>query len=247
MDMHSADLARVTEQVDKMTFSGKIGYVSGSAGGWVAPKAAAETKASVDFMVTVAGPSTSVKQQQIDCSIYFVRDELGLGQNAVEEAVAYCEWEFSDEKPKKIHARLMSLLDSADAHGWREVLEDSDIPSSADELDKLWVRRNRYDPAEDLKAFRGPFLSILGGNDYVVPYKENMARFQEVFTEAGKTNYRIVVLPSAGHSMEHWHTNRDLGFESSIRQWYTYWKFDRVAPGAFDEIIAFLRDYEFID
>ncbi|MEM6269439.1 MAG: alpha/beta hydrolase [Bacteroidota bacterium] len=247
MDQHSADLARVTEQVAKNRFVGKLGYMSGSAGGWIAPKAAAETRAGVDFMITVAGPSTSVKQQQIDCSIYYVRDELGLDQNAIDEAVQFCELEYSDEAPEVIYRKLMILLDSADVNGWRDVLEDSDIPASAEAIDQLWVRRNRYDPAADFKAFRGPFLSILGGDDFVVPYRENIARFKEIFTAAGKTNYRIVVLPSAGHGMEHWHTNRDLGFERSIRQWYTYWKFDRVAPGAMDEVIAFLRDYGFIE
>ncbi|MCB0550605.1 MAG: hypothetical protein KDD19_23750 [Phaeodactylibacter sp.] len=47
--------------------------------------------------------------------------------------------------------------------------------------------------------------------------------------------------------MEHGHELRDLGYEERIRKWHTYFKYDRVAPGAVDEIIAFLRDYGFIE
>ena len=51
--------------------------------------------------------------------------------------------------------------------------------------------------------------------------------------------------------MEQGHTLRDLGYEESIGKWHTYFKFDRVArgvaPGALDEIIAFLREYGFIE
>jgi fermentation-respiration switch protein FrsA (DUF1100 family) len=67
----------------------------------------------------------------------------------------------------------MYVLNSARVHNWIDVLEEDDMPSSPAKLDELWVRRNDYDPAEDIKAFKGPFLSILGGDDYVVPYREN--------------------------------------------------------------------------
>ena len=127
------------------------------------------------------------------------------------------------------------------------VFDFGDIQSSPEALDALWVRRNRYDPPESLKAFKGPFLSILGGSDFVVPYRENSARFQRLFNEVGKTNYRISILPSASHGMEHGHAARDLGFEENIGRWNTYFKFDRVAPGALDEIVAFLSDYGVIE
>ncbi|MCO6480723.1 MAG: alpha/beta hydrolase [Phaeodactylibacter sp.] len=247
MDMHSADLARLTEQVAKLPYVSSVGYISYSAGGWVAPKAAAETQAEVAFIASVVGPSTSVKQQQLDCCVYYVRDQLGLGETAIKEALAYTELEYEEGNPEETYGKLMALLDSAEVNGWKDVLAEDDIPSSPEALDDLWVRRNRYDPAEDLQAFKGPFLSILGGDDYVVPYRENSARFQELFDAVGKTNYRISIIPGAGHGMEHGHQVRDLGYEKSIRKWPTYFKFDRVAPGAVDEIVAFLREYGFID
>jgi len=247
MDMHAADLARLTEQVKALPFIGKLGYMSYSAGGWVAPKAAAETEAAVDFMITVVGPSTSVKQQQLDCCAYYVRELLGLGEKSVEESQAYTELMFVTEEPKATYAEMMRLLDSAEVRGWKEVLVEDDIPASPEALEDLWVRRHTYDPAEDLQAFEGPFLSVLGGDDFVVPYKENRDRFVELFEEAGKENYRVSIIPSAGHGMEHGHRVRDLGYQRELSKWPTYFKFDRVAPGAMDEVIAFLREHGIIE
>jgi hypothetical protein len=247
MDMHSTDLARIIEQVDNLPYVGQLGLMGYSAGGWVAPKAAAETDAQVDFMVTVVGPSNSVKQQQLDCCRYYVRGQLGKSDLAVREAMEYTETEFETGNPTRTYNKLMTLLDSAEVHGWKDVLVEDDIPSSPEALDDLWVRRNNYDPAEDLKSFKGPFLSILGGDDYVVPYRENRDKFVELFNEAGKTNYRIIIIPGAGHGMEHGHKMRDLGRQRSINKWPTYFKFDRVAPGAMDEMIAFLREYGIIE
>jgi pimeloyl-ACP methyl ester carboxylesterase len=247
MDLRSADLVKITRQVLAMSETGKVGYITNSAGGWVGPKAAAEGTNEVAFIVSCVGPATSVKQQQIDCSIYTLREEFGLGPREIDEAVRFVELSFSRDKPKRVYREMVALLDSADAHGWADVLDDDDMPASGEELDAIWVRRNEYDPSQDLKAFPGPFLSVLGGNDYIVPYRENQARFQELFGEVGKKNYRIVVVAGAGHGLEHPHELRDLGYESELGKWYSYWKFDRVAPGTFDEIILFLQDYGIIE
>jgi pimeloyl-ACP methyl ester carboxylesterase len=247
MNLRSADLVKIVRQASDRDEVGPVGLITNSAGGWVAPKAAAEGKLDLAFMVTVVGPSTSVQDQQLDCCKYYIRNKLGLGQKEIDEAVQYMELSFSDRPDKKVFPEMMALLDSADAHGWRDVLDDDDVPPSLERMNELWVRRNKYDPAKDLQAFRGPFLSMLGGDDNIAPYRESLARFQELFDAVGKKNYRIVVMAGAGHGLEHRHLLRDLGYESELGKWYTYWKFDRVAPGAADEIIQFLRDYGIID
>jgi dienelactone hydrolase len=247
MDMHSADLARITEKVSALPYVSQLGYMGFSAGGWLSPKAAAETSASVDFMITVVGPSTSVKQQQLDCSEYYLRDQLGLGAQAIKEAKEYTSLMFETNNPQATYDQMMNLLDAAELRGWRSVLESDDIPASPETMGNMWVRRNTYDPAEDLKAYNGPFLSLLGGNDFIVPYRENRDRFVQLFEEAGKKNYEIVIVSSAGHGMEHGHKPRDLGYQQSIKKWPTYFKFDRVAPGVIDEVISFLRQYEIIE
>ena len=247
MDMHAQDLATLTDQIASLDYTGPIGYLAYSAGGWVAPKAAAQTKTTVDFIVSLVGPSTSVKQQQLDCSVYYLRDQLGLNDQAIKEALAYTELSFAQGNPNEIYESMVALLDSARAHAWIDVLEQDDIPVSAEKLDEIWVRRNDYDPSDDLKAFKGPFLSILGGDDFVVPYRENSSYLKQLFKEVDKINYRIAIVPSANHGLEHGHRMRDLGFYSDLRKCYSYFKYDRVAAGAFDDIIVFLREYEFIE
>lgn len=247
MELHAADLARVTEQVAALPFTGAVGHVTSSAGGWVSPKAARMCQAEVAFIVSIVGPSTSVLQQQLDCARYYVREELELDEVCVDEALAYTRLMFETKDKEGAFRKMQALLASGEEKGWIDVLEESDIPATAADLPKLWVQRNNYDPSEDLKAFKGPFLSVLGGDDFVVPFRENAARFEELFEAAGKTNYRIVVAPSAGHGMEHWHELRDLGYEPEVRRWHTYFKFDRVAAESVDELVGFLREYGFID
>lgn len=246
MELLTTDLVKITEKVSAQRFSDEVGYLSYSAGGWLAPRAAAQSSVEVAFIATIAGPSTSVKQQQIDCGNYYCREILGLSEPVIDDVIEYTELMFSDDSPKAVYKRMDALLEQGEKDGWLDVLEDDDIPSSAANLDAIWVRRNRYEPAEDLKAFKGPFLSVLGGSDFVVPWKENSQRFHQLFAEAGKTNYRVSVLPSAGHGMEHGNKVRDMGYYPELGKWYTYFKFDRVAPGAVDEFIAFLREYKFI-
>ena len=89
MDLHAQDLAMLTDQIGKLNYTESIGYLAYSAGGWVAPKAASQTETAVDFIVSVVGPSTSVRQQQIDCSVYYLRDQLGLKDQAIEEALLF--------------------------------------------------------------------------------------------------------------------------------------------------------------
>jgi len=87
------------------------------------------------------------------------------------------------------------------------VLEEDDISKSEEALDELWVRRNNYDPSDDLRSFKAPFLSILGGDNFVVPHRENRAKFR-------------------GHKQQ------SLGYERLTGKWHSYFKFDRVTPGA---------------
>jgi pimeloyl-ACP methyl ester carboxylesterase len=200
MDQHSADLARISEMLKSRTDVSQLGYLGFSAGGWVAPKAAAESKVAIDFIITVVGPGTSVKQQQIDCCQYYL-ERIGLEQRYIDEAKAYTAMQFENRKTKDLFKDLSTLLDSAKAHEWINVLEADDMVSTADSIDYLWVRRNNYDPAKDLAAFKGPFLSILGGDDAVVPYQESIDGFVKAFEAGNKSNYRIRVIPSANHGI----------------------------------------------
>lgn len=243
---HAADLARVVDQVAAMPGTGKVGLIAESAGGWAAYQAAAMRPKRVGFLVTIAAPATSVREQQLDCATYFVRDELGLDERSVQEAQRYTELQYGADR-STVYSGLRALLDSARTHGWIDVLDASDIPKDEASVDDLWARRNVYDPTADLRAFRGPFLALLGEADNIVPWRENGARFEELFAANGTTHQEVMVFSAMGHGKEHGHRLRDLGYSPEMNAWNTYFKFDRVDPRPLERTMDFLARHGFLD
>ena len=249
IDMHASDLALVLDHVKTIPAidSKKIGFVAGSYGAWVAQKASGLRTDQVAFIITTVGASTSVKQQQLDNAVYYTRERLGGDPRIIEQIQEYTLLEYDDKSnPQKVFSRMQDLLKEADKLGWRRILSKDDIPSSPEDLQNLWVRKNQYDPTLDLSNFKGPYLSVLAEKDRVVPPNENVSRLKSIFNKSQKTNYRIAVIPSAPHRMEHGNIVRDLGRIAQLRSNVYYFKFDRVVPGAMNEMITFLRDFGFI-
>ena len=239
LDEHAADLVRVVAHVKRMPSTGTLGLIAESAGCWIAYKVAALRPKDISFMVSVVGPGTSVRDQQLDCATYYVRNELGLEARSVEEARQYTAMQYGTD-PDSVYACLVSLLDSARAHGWADVLDPSDIPESASSIKDLWARRNDYDPTNDLRRFKGPFLAVLGRQDNIVPWRENSERFRVLFGPNVRMDQQVVVVPGLGHGLEHGHCMRDLGYSSEMNAWNTYFKFEKVDARVLDIIITFL-------
>gem|GEM_PF-2643102 len=240
--LYALDLASQVPEIDPA----KIGFIATSYGGWIAPKAAAQSPREVAFIISMVGPSTSVQQQQLDASATYVRDILKANEEMILEVQEYTDLMYDESDTDNNFYRMKVLLQSAERNGWLPVLDDDDLIDNKEDMKALWVRRNRYDPGQDLQSFKGPFLSILGEKDWVVPYRENSLRFEALFSEIGKKNYHIVVLPSAPHWLEHGNVLRDLGWVSSLSSTHYYYKFDRVVPGVMDEMVLFLKKYDFL-
>ncbi len=224
----------------------RIGLLSYSAGAWIVPDAARRSKVPVAFMATVVGPPTSVREQQFDGVEAFALVD-NYSEAALQEALEYTELTFSEEDPQQIYPRMQELLVLAEQNGWRDWLADTDIPPSAEKIPELWVRRFAYDPGEDLKQFQGPFLSILSEDDPVVPYQKQVQRFQELFGAAGKENYSIKILQSAGHGRGHGARVRDLGYNETLESTSYYYKYYRPAYGSIQYIVDFLEENGFLD
>lgn len=249
LTQHAADITAILKQAAqfKEIDKSKIGLIGYSAGGWVAPKVAGINEGKLAFMITVVGPSTSIKQQQIDGAIYSGKT-YGTTPKGEEQVVKYTELMFSTTNLDEAYQEMEALLKDAKQENWLQWLEDTDIPKSAADIPNLWVNRfDNYDPAVDLANFNPPFLSILGEEDYIVPYREQITAFKDIFGKANKTNYRIVVAAAAGHGMENGALVRDLKYNRELRTRPYYYKFDRVSYGSIHEIITFLRDYEILD
>ncbi|HJU54942.1 MAG TPA: alpha/beta fold hydrolase, partial [Pyrinomonadaceae bacterium] len=218
----------------------QIGAISTSAGGWVVPRAAARSKVALAFIVTTVGPATSVREQQLDNARYISRD-LKLSAEDQKPLMRYIELMFTEGDAERQFAEMRQLIAQGEKTGWaQEFLDETDVAPSAAEIKNLWVRRFNYDPREDLKRIKAPFLALYGGSDRVVPPDENVPELRRLLTEAGNRNFRIVVIPEAGHGLDQGPRLQKLPGGKGNMETY-YWKFGRISPTSLQELVDFLQ------
>ena len=218
----------------------QIGIISQSAGGWVAARAANRTRVPLAFIITSVGPATSVREQQFDNARLISRD-LNLKPEDEKLFMRYVELMFAEGEPRAQYAEMQELLAHGKRTGWgAEFLDETDVAPSADRIKNLWVRRFNYDPTEDLKKIRVPFLAFYGGSDRVVPPETNEPVLRRLLNAAGNKNFRIIVLPRAGHGLVQDEQLRRLTGATGVRETY-YWKFGRLGATYLQEMVDFLR------
>ncbi|MEL6864165.1 MAG: alpha/beta hydrolase [Bacteroidota bacterium] len=221
-----------------------IGVIGSSAGGWVMMKASEYT--DFDFFISLVGPSTTVREQQMQSLEEGVK-EFKLSPKAREELIDYTNLVFDAKPTEKDFQQFQTLLQSAETGGWRQLLEATDIPNSRAEIPQLWVQRHGYDPSEALKKCQVPFLAIYGGKDWIVPYRENVARLEELFTGDRKKYLTTVVAPEAGHSTEFSGEYKKLpNDDPSLPYMQSYWRFFNVSPYPQIEMIRFLQQNNWV-
>jgi len=216
----------------------KIGVLGSSAGGWVMVKA--EEKTNFDFMISIVGPSTSVMEQQLQ-SMDYGFDFYKLSNQTKSDLIEYTNMMFNAEANTSNFARFEELLKSSKQNGWHQLLDDTDIPNSVEEINNLWVRRHNYDPKEILSSFDKPFLAIYGEIDWIVPFKENIERLNELFSSERQDLLNIIIAHDAEHGTE------TKGKYITIEQDKSYWRFFRISPIVQIGIIEFLKKYELIE
>ncbi len=215
----------------------KIGVIGISAGGWTMNKALSKT--NFDFMISIVGPSTSVRAQQFQ-SMGYGLDVYQLSEIARKNVMAYTTLMYMAKSNQKNYDKMMNLLKNSEEEGWKQLLDDSDIPSSVEGIDLLWVRRHKFDPKKALQKYNGPYLAIYGDRDWIVPQKTNIALLKEYFSDK-PDKLTTVLAYNAEHGMEMESRQVDLGGNQS------YWHFYRVSPQVRIEIIDFLRKHKFIN
>jgi uncharacterized protein len=150
--------------------SSKIGVIGHSQGGWVAQLAAAKIQ-ELSFMISLAGPVTSVREQTGD-------DEFNAQR---------CDGVDSLTAKKQVDSLLNSI--------------DRESQTASDGIYKQWAVIKGYDPASVIKSIRQPALFVFGENDRLVPLKKNEKRLREIFENAVPENISISIIPGAAHSL----------------------------------------------
>lgn len=231
------DLTKAKEYLER--YKGgfeKIGVLGISAGGWTMTKA--EEITDFDFMISIVGPSTSVREQQLQSAKYGA-EFYGLNQNATQNLIEYTNLLFDVKENKKGFKELNYLISQAEKEGWNQLLENTDIAKSENDISNLWVRRHSFNPENVLRDYGKPFLGIYGQRDWIVPQKENI-ELLKVYFKDNIDNLMTVNAYNAEHGMETEAKTIDLGQNNS------YWHFYRISPEVRISIVDFLRKHDLI-
>ncbi len=210
----------------------KIGVLGSSAGGWVMLRAAEMTDFS--FLISVVGPATSVREQQLQ-SMEYGLDFYKLPESAKDQILEYTNLMFDAKPNQRNYDRFNALIKEAESIGWKELLDDTDIPSSPEGIADLWVRRHDFDPKNSLAQFSNPYLALYGEIDWIVPYKENIRQLESLFKGDRSEFLHTEVIRNAEHGTE---VKEDY---VELSDKHSYWRFFRISPQVQIELIAFLK------
>ncbi len=175
----------------------QIGVVGLSQGGWIAPLAAARSD-RIAFVISVSAAAVSFAEQSFHELANSTR-QAGLAEDAVQEALDL----------NRAVARYLTTgnwdaydraLRRAVTTTWKRVAEG--FPASPELPIWTFLRGVAdYDPLPYWIALEEPVLVLYGAEDEQdnVPVRESVRRLEFAFGAVGKRNYRIVVVPGAGH------------------------------------------------
>ena len=147
----------------------RIGVIGHSQGGWIAQMVAARAPDEVAFVISLAGPSISVREQILD-------DLEG-------------KWRCSGHSGP---ARSVSRWAVGVGLGMYELV--SRVKSFG-----YLGHIIGYEPGPDMKRIRQPMLAIFAGNDRLVYPDKNAALVRQYLTEAGNEHWVVEIVPQANH------------------------------------------------
>lgn len=147
----------------------RIGLCGHSQGGWIVQLAAALYPDEVAFVVSLAGPNISVRQQVIDDRVNEWRC-AGTGEDSIRK------------KEERLRKRLGLYA------GLSRVVKIGYLSRILD-----------YNPAGIASRIRCPILALYGEHDTLVLPETNAALLQAGLEKGGNGASRIVVVPQASH------------------------------------------------
>lgn len=202
--------------------SSRIGVLGGSEGGRVAVLAASRFPI-IKFVVSFAGTVVGAVDDRINAQKGWLTS-LNLPDSAFNEALdlhsrSIRAWASGNrEEHEKVNKEIVSLRKKYDASILPFTKEEMDtIPAFAVVL-PTWYSLSR-DYMSELKTFRKKWLAIFGQEDRVVPTEASVNNIIKYMEQSGNNDYKIVVIPSIGHTPVNNQTKRMVRLDNIILNW----------------------------
>lgn len=176
----------------------RIGLVGLSQGGWVAPVAAARSPA-VAFVIDVSGAAVGFAEQSYHEMANTAR-QAGLDDAHVQEVL-----DLNRAAGEYLATGDWAAYEQARAHGLRRPWADIARGFPGSESLPVWTFLRgvfEFDPMPYWVQVSQPVLVLYGEHDEHdnVPVAESVRRLRHGFGATGKRNFRIEVIPGAGHA-----------------------------------------------
>jgi pimeloyl-ACP methyl ester carboxylesterase len=216
--------------------AGQVGLFTHSAGGWVGP-VVADQVGTVAFMVINVGPAESLADQQGHVVEYNMRRQ----DEDFTEADYRAAYSYQKRLVELVNEgapweEFEPLVAAAREQAWGAYVDlPEDLQNS--ELD-YFRRRTEFDPVPALKRTTIPVLALYGETDFVVPPAVNVPKMEQYLSEAGNRDFRVVVVPEAGHDMMVGGSVRGEGaWPEAYYEWYG------AAPGYYQTIVTWVLEH----
>jgi hypothetical protein len=212
-----------------------VGFQGGSQAGWIEPLAAMKTKA--DFVLVGFGLANSPVDEDRDCVDVDLRD-AGYGDDVLAKA-----HEITDATAVVITSHFTKGFEQLEAvkakygnEPWYKVVNGQytgqllSYPSLALQyIAPLFEVGTpyEYDSLPPLKAYEGPHLWVLAGQDHLAPYERTLKVLRAL--QVDKPQLSIVVFPAADHGIVEFERKDGKRVET------------RFAPGYFDLMVDWIK------
>jgi dienelactone hydrolase len=199
-----------------------IGVFGGSAGGLMAPLAAARS-GRMSFVISTSGPIVPTEEEN-NFNIESALHVRGYADSLIQKVMPlwrkhHAAWAHSDTaEHEAVAAKVYELRKQYDPMmlptPYREVFADSGLVF-------MWpaLRSAHRDYLAELKHLKSKWLNIYGEKDEIVPVPSCMRNVQTLMKESRNKHSGIIVLPDVDHSFVNHETRTQVPIVRIIVNW----------------------------
>jgi len=193
-------------QTEKEVDAHRIGFWGISQGGWIGPRAAAQS-GDIAFMILISGGGATPRESEM-FSYGNEFDHAGLSDAEKREGFDVLDDYFQYLASGNGRPELVERLRQLDAN------HDSKLYLLAEQLNRIlpsvenrpnWSWVATYDPANDIARLKCPVLIMFGDQDKEAPPELSLKKWREGLAKAVNQDTTIMVFPGAGHGIRMGH------------------------------------------
>ena len=188
----------------------KIGLIGHSEGG-MAALIAANKSSNIAFFVLMSSPVLPL-DSMITLQLGKMLELNNMSKDSIKTALAM-QMKVMELAKKGAFEELRKLLvqneleelksapeEKQKSLGNLETLANKEAEAKMQMLSSKWMQYHlKYNPIDDLKKIKTPYIAFFGEKDFQVPKEENIDAIEKFMKLSNNKNYKVIVVPKANH------------------------------------------------